>query len=93
MLHPSKTAYKFKYLDISDLLSSIAQISTQKLSTRFATSQKITSLRRFQSVPFGSLAHGKSLIINRFAVLPSFITMLRTSIYFSRLSQLCASYL
>lgn len=46
-----------------------------------------------QSVPFGSLAHGESLIINRFAVLPSFITMLHTSIYFSRLSQLCASYL
>lgn len=93
LLPPSKTADIFKYLDITDLLSSLDHISTYKSSTRFATSQKITSMRMFQSVSFGSLAHGESLIINRFGVLPSFITMLHTGIYRSRLSQLYASYL
>lgn len=90
LLHPSKTANIFKYLDIIDLLSSLAHTSTYKLSTRFATSQKITSMRMFQSVSFGSLAHVESSMINRFGALPSFIT---THIYFSRLSQLYASYL
>lgn len=88
LLHPSKMANIFKYLDTTDLLCSLAHISTYKSSTRFATSQKITSMRMFLSVSFGSLAHGESLIINRFGVLPSFITMLHTAIYLSRLSQL-----
>lgn len=37
LIHSSKTAYIFKYLDIIDLFSSLAHISTDKLSTRFAT--------------------------------------------------------
>lgn len=71
--HPSKTDNIFKYLDIIDLLSSVAQISTE-ITNQICYLTEISSLRMFQSVSFGSLAHAESLIINRFGVLPRFIT-------------------
>lgn len=38
LANSSKTTYIFEYLDITDLFSSVAHISTDKLSARFATS-------------------------------------------------------